>query len=232
VGKQPNDPVEADLRALSRLSDPVRRRLYDLVARRDDPVSREAAARAVGISRSLAAYHLDTMVREGLLAVSYARTSGRTGPGAGRTSKLYRRSDDEFAVTVPPRDYELAAELLAGAMKADASGAAAAALRTAAHDFGVSVGRRTSDIEAGGQDGTLEVLRRRGYEPEVAADGVVRLRNCPFHRLVEEHRDLVCDMNLWLMRGLLEGLERAPDAAVLDPRPGYCCVALRGIGTM
>ena len=228
MGKHPDGSVEPDLRAVGRLSDPLRRRLYDLVARRDDPVSREQAARAVGISRSLAAYHLDTMVGDGLLTVSYARTTGRTGPGAGRTSKLYRRSDDEFAVTVPPRNYGLAAALLAAATKADRTGAAATALQHAAHDAGLRAGRLTSDTEADGTDGTLGVLRRQGYEPGLAPDGTVRLRNCPFHKLVEEHRDVVCEMNLWLIRGVLEGLDRAPDAAVLDPRPGYCCVALRG----
>ena len=227
MGNQREDSVGPHLRAVGRLSEPLRRRLYELVAGRDDPVSREEAARVVGISRSLAAYHLDTMVRDGLLVVSYARTSGRTGPGAGRTSKLYRRSDDEFVVTVPPRDYELAAALLAGATKADQTGVAAAALRHAAHDVGVQTGRLSSDAERDGHDGNAAVLRRRGYEPELAPDGTLRLRNCPFHRLVEEHRDLVCEMNLCLIRGLLEGLKSAPDAAVLDPRPGYCCVALR-----
>jgi predicted ArsR family transcriptional regulator len=226
MGVEPEDSAGPDLRAVGRLTDPLRRRLYDLVAGRDEPVSREEAARAVDISRSLAAYHLDTMVRDGLLAVSYARTSGRTGPGAGRTSKLYRRSDKEFAVTVPPRSYELAAALLAEAANADLSGAAATALRHAAHDVGINAGRLASHPDKGEHDGILAVLRGRGYEPEVTLDGTVRLRNCPFHRLVGDHRDLVCEMNLWLIRGLLEGLGRGQHAAVLDPRPGYCCVAL------
>src|SRR6185312_7368358 len=74
------------LRAIGRLADPVRRRLYDIVASRSQPTSREAAAEEAGIRRSLAAYHLDKLVAEGLLETSYARTGERTGPGAARTA--------------------------------------------------------------------------------------------------------------------------------------------------
>jgi predicted ArsR family transcriptional regulator len=227
----PQDPADAEVRAVGRLAEPVRRRLYDVVARRDDPVSREEAARAVGISRSLAAYHLDTMVQDGLLAVSYARTTGRTGPGAGRTAKLYRRSGQEFAVTVPPRDYQMAASLLATALEADATGTAAAALEDAAHRAGVEAGQVAANGAQVEQDAASQALRARGYEPELSADGTLRLRNCPFHRLVKEHRDLVCHMNLSLLRGVLDGLGWASHTANLDPTPGYCCVALHPAAT-
>ncbi|MFC7642834.1 hypothetical protein ACFQX6_19300 [Streptosporangium lutulentum] len=50
-----------------------------------------------------------------------------------------------------------------------------------------------------------EVLRRRGYEPYEEGSRV-RLRNCPFHVLAEEHPLLVCSMNLEFCRGLLEGI--------------------------
>ena len=102
--------------ALSALDDPTRRGLYDYVCAQGRPVGRDEAATAVGIARTLAAYHLDKLAAEGLLTVTYERRSGRTGPGAGRPAKLYRRAASEHAVTVPPRQYELAAELLAAAV--------------------------------------------------------------------------------------------------------------------
>ncbi|WP_449062861.1 hypothetical protein [Planomonospora algeriensis] len=77
----------------------------------------------------------------------------------------------------------------------------------------------------GGADGLGDLLRRRGYEP-YEEDGRLRLRNCPFHVLAEEHPLLVCSMNLALCRGLLEGLGRDPGRARSDPRPGECCVSL------
>jgi predicted ArsR family transcriptional regulator len=72
------------------------------------------------------------------------------------------------------------------------------------------------------------VLARQGYEPDRGGDGIIRLRNCPFHQLAERHREVVCGMNLTLVGGLVEGLGADGWRPVLDPRPGYCCVTLGG----
>jgi predicted ArsR family transcriptional regulator len=221
------------VRAVARLAEPVRRRLYDYVVSRDVPTSREEAAAATGISRSLAAYHLDKLVEDGLLATSYARTSGRTGPGAGRTAKLYQRSAAEVVVTVPSRDYELAASLLADAVEQDPTGAVKSALNECAHRVGMEAGhlRAAEGRATGGRGSPVHgALVARGYEPQDDADGTVRLRNCPFHRLVANHRDMVCEMNLSLVTGLLESIGDRRRRAVLDPRPGYCCVAVMRTG--
>ncbi len=120
----------------------MRARLYRIVAASDAPVGRDEAAAAAGIGRPLAAYHLDKLVELGLLAASYQRPEGRGGPGAGRPAKVYTRSDREFAVSVPPREYELAARLLAVAVEADVGGPSWAALHDAAWQFGCNLGRR------------------------------------------------------------------------------------------
>src|SRR5580692_11402718 len=126
----------AGLAVLSSLDDPVRRRLYDFVTGRREPAGRDEAAAAAGIGRPLAAYHLDKLVELGLLTASYQRPRGRGGPGAGRPAKVYSRSGREFAVTVPPREYELAARLLAQAVESDRGGASRAALHDAARQYG------------------------------------------------------------------------------------------------
>jgi predicted ArsR family transcriptional regulator len=132
-----DDPA---LASVSSLSDPVRAQLYDFVATSAEPVGRDEAAAAVGIGRAIAVYHLDKLVESGLLTASYRRPPGRRGPGAGRPAKFYARSGREFTVTVPPREYELAAHLLAQAVAADQDGASRAALRDAAREFGESAG--------------------------------------------------------------------------------------------
>jgi len=129
------------LAALSGLDDPVRARLYQFVSESTEPVGRDEAAAAIGIGRALAAYHLDKLVGFGLLTASYQRAAGRTGPGAGRPAKIYTRSGREFSVTVPPRDYELAAHLLASAVESDRGGLCREALRDAAREFGADLGR-------------------------------------------------------------------------------------------
>ncbi|MFF0537338.1 helix-turn-helix transcriptional regulator [Streptomyces coelicoflavus] len=201
---------------LSSLDDAVRRRLYDYVRTRDEPVGREEAAGAAGISRTLAAYHLDKLADAGLLTTSYARAAGRGGPGAGRPAKRYARTDEELSVSVPPRDYGLLAGVLAEAVAADDSGTVREAVAAAAHAAGRS---------AGGEDLT-SALRGCGYEPATTAEGGVDLRNCPFHRLAREHTELVCWLNLHLVRGLLEAGGQPAGRAVLAPRPGHCCVVV------
>src|SRR5215472_18655504 len=146
---------DSDVQAVTGLADPVRARLYQAVATSSGPIGRDAAATAAGIARPLAAYHLDKLVELGLLTASYQRPEGRGGPGAGRPAKVYTRSDREFTVTVPPREYELAARLLAVAVEADAGGRSWAALRDAAWQYGCNLGRRAqaaSEPEQSGPD--------------------------------------------------------------------------------
>jgi predicted ArsR family transcriptional regulator len=226
------DQEEAGLAAVSSLDDPVRRRLYEFVAGRTEPVSRDEAAAAAGIGRSLAAYHLDKLVTLGLLTASYQRPAGRGGPGAGRPAKVYARSGSEFTVTVPPREYELAARLLAVAVEADRSGASRAALHDAAQQFGAGLASRCPAPDGGAQDplqAAEDALRVHGFEPWHDEDGTVRLRNCPFRHLATQHTEIVCGMNLALIDGLVAGLGASRLHPALDPRPGCCCVAI-GMG--
>src|SRR4051794_5487925 len=111
-------PLSDRLAALAALDDPTRRAVFDLVARAEVAVSRDAAARALGVTRRIAAVHLDRLADQGLLAVEFRRPPGRTGPGAGRPTKLYRRVEDELAVSVPERHYDLVGGLLAAAVTA------------------------------------------------------------------------------------------------------------------
>ena len=219
-------PGGPDLASLSSLDDPLRRRLYEVVTSQPGPVSRDEAASAAGIGRALAVYHLDKLVESGLLTASYQRPPGRSGPGAGRPAKMYARSDREFAVFLPPREYELAARLLVQAVEADPSDRSRTALAGAARRLGTELG--SAFRPAAGEGDVKGVLTQQGYEPCCGADGVIRLRNCPFHQLAEQHRELVCGMNLALVEGLVEGLGADGWHPALDPRPGQCCVAIGG----
>jgi predicted ArsR family transcriptional regulator len=70
-------------------------------------------------------------------------------------------------------------------------------------------------------------LADEGFEPARDDDGTIRLRNCPFHTLANQQRELVCGMNLALIEGVLSGARVRGLKAVLDPKPGMCCVALK-----
>jgi predicted ArsR family transcriptional regulator len=213
------------LAAVAALADPVRRRLFLAVSGSNDGLSRDDAANALGIARATAAFHLDKLAQLGLVDVEYRRPPGRSGPGAGRPSKIYRPSATELAVSVPDRRYDLASELLAEAA------ARATARRTPIRDelaevaraFGHETGRRLAATSGPDEPAPVAAaLAELGYEPAIDERTVV-LTNCPFHALAQRHRDLVCGMSLELVRGVLDGLQARAEA-VLHPVEGRCCV--------
>jgi predicted ArsR family transcriptional regulator len=208
---------QANLQAVAALDEPTRRRLYEYVAAAAEPVSRDDAATALALPRNTAAFHLDKLATEGLLAVVYERRTGRTGPGAGRPAKLYRRSDTEIEISLPERQYAVAGHLLAGAITdAESSGdSPREALERRAHAFGKSLPG----------DSITQVLAAQGFEPHPEGQSVA-LSNCPFQALAKEHGPLVCTMTLHLVEGIVDARPEAGLRAELHPTPGHCCVRL------
>jgi predicted ArsR family transcriptional regulator len=216
------------LETLALLDEPARRRLYQFVAGQGGEVSREQAAKAAGVSRALAAFHLDRLVDAGLLEVSFRRLHGRTGPGAGRPSKLYRRASVQLDVTVPPRRYDLAARILAGAFAELPEAASRHVLRDSARDWGRRIAHEPGVARRSGPalQRAAQALRACGFEPRKSGPRELVLGNCPFDAVASERRELVCGMNLALIEGLVDGLELRELRARLAPLPGGCCVAL------
>src|SRR5690606_6764890 len=136
----------------------------------------------LGLARQTAAFHLDRLADESLLDVVYERRSGRTGPGAGRPAKLYRRSARQIAVSLPGRRYELAGRLLARAV--EESGATGEPVRDVLHREARALGARIGADGAGEAVGG--VLQRYGLEPR-RQHGPVVLRNRPLHAPARDH---------------------------------------------
>jgi predicted ArsR family transcriptional regulator len=228
-----SDDFDAQLAGVAALGEPVRRALYRYVVAQPGPVSRDQAAEGAGVPRHVARFHLDKLEREGLLEVEFRRPPGRQGPGAGRPTKLYRRSSRELRVSLPERRYELAGQVMARAIVAAKHDQVAvdAALSEAARDAGRALAEqaRRGAGPGAGQPALLaaaEVLAAHGYQPRADPDGLI-LANCPFHALAQDYTDLVCGMNLDLINGLLTGLPPADLQVQLDPAPGRCCVTVR-----
>lgn len=229
---KPPDPQIAPIAALE---DPIRRRIYDFIRRLGRAVSREEVAEEVGISRKLAAFHLDKLLERGLLVSHYARPPGRTGRGAGRSAKYYRPSDIEIEVSIPERHYGLAGSLLVDAIQNQEPGESARqAASRVARQRGRSIGeqqRQVRKLRRAGAERALsltgEILEEHGFEPYRDEPGGLALRNCPFHSLAQAAPDLVCEMNQAFIDGMLRGLGNDTVEAVLACKPGDCCVTLR-----
>jgi len=218
--------------AVASLDEPTRRRVYDQVCTTAVPVTRDDVAEALGVARRTAAFHLDRLSELGLLSVTFARRTGRSGPGAGRTAKLYQRSAREVSVSLPSRQYDLAGRLLAGAIaQAQQSGEPPReVLDRRARDFGRALARRSSpeqnSLVQGSEGAMKSLLESLGFEPRLADSSDIVLHNCPFRALAQEHTELVCQMNLQLLEGVLEGFGETWFRACLDPAPSRCCVRM------
>ena len=217
----------AQATGIGTLADDTRRALYEYVSGQPDPVGREQAAADLGIALHNVNFHLDRLVAEGLLEVEYRRLSGRTGPGAGRPSKLYRRAAREFAVSLPPRRYDLVGDILAAAVtQANGGEPLEQSLQESARAGGLAVG----EAAGGRQDASLaalaQVLASQGFEPRVH-DEVVMLSNCPFDALATKYTALVCGLNQAYVQGVADGLGCHGVTACLEPHSDRCCVTAR-----
>jgi len=228
-----SDDLEERIAGVASLAEPQRRALYRFVVAQGGAVSKDQAAAAMGVARSVAAFHLDRLVADGLLTTEFRRLTGRQGPGAGRPAKLYRRAEGELSVSLPTRQYGLAAGLLAAAVDdATQTGTPVGeALARVATDRGRELGEQARQ-KAGKRpsrrsrvDAALGVLAEQGYEPRTHGSEIV-LANCPFHALVDDQRDLVCGMNLDLLGGMADAVGDNLLSARLEPSEGNCCVRL------
>jgi predicted ArsR family transcriptional regulator len=229
------DRLAEGVAPLAALDNALRRSIYAHVRARRAPVTREDVAETVGISRRLAAFHLDTLLEQGLLVAHYARPAGRSGPGAGRSSKMYQASDLEIDVSLPERRYDLAGKLLVQAItQASRDEPAARAAVRVARDEGTRVGegvRREESLGRPGPERTISVARELltdlGFEPSRESADELTLRNCPFHALAKQDPDLICGMNRAFVDGMLRGLGNESVEAALTCTPGDCCVTVR-----
>ncbi|WP_163511562.1 helix-turn-helix transcriptional regulator [Fodinicola acaciae] len=218
---------ERNVAGIGTLAEPMRRELYLYVCAQPAAVSRDQAADAVGIARHQAKFHLDRLEAEGLLESDYARMGGRSGPGAGRPAKLYRRSGREIAVSLPSRSYEQAGLLMADAI-AD-SAATGRPILESLHDAAATHGAQAGADAKTGRRGAIgsafEALSENGFEPRRDGDRIVLL-NCPFHALAAAHTELICGMNKAYVSALVDALGHDELETRLDAGPGRCCVTI------
>jgi predicted ArsR family transcriptional regulator len=227
------EDFDAHVVSVAALGEPIRRALYRYVVAQPEPVGREQAAAGVGVAHHVAKFHLDKLEQDGLLDVEYRRPPGRRGPGAGRPTKLYRRSSRDIALSLPERRYDLAGRVMAEAITAaqqtgiPVADAVSQAARSAGRALGEGARREVGErpSQAVLIRVVSEVLADHGYEPRVTT-GCMTLANCPFHSLAEAHTALVCGINLDLIDGLLDALRPTKMHARLDPAPGRCCVVV------
>jgi len=234
AAQSPSRGLEERIAAFASLADPTRRRLYLYAISRPEGAGRDEAAEAVGITRALAAFHLDRLTSDGLLVAEYRRLTGRTGPGAGRPAKIYRRSPKDLSFSVPQRNYELLARVLVEALTSGDE--PSEALGDSAKALGRNIGARAR-AQAGPRPSRRRLLAAGcaaldecGFAPAMDTYGCIELANCPFRPLSHEYTDLVCHANQALMAGFIAELGLEGYAAVLRRHTDTCCVSMERSG--
>jgi predicted ArsR family transcriptional regulator len=205
--------------------------MFSFIRRARRAVTREEAAETIGISRKLAAFHLDKMVAAGLLRARYEATGDE--PKVGRRPKVYEAAPADISLSIPVRRYQLLADLLLDTVLRESSEETGqeAATRTA-RERGVAFGASQQAALEPDADASAALplcgamLEAHGYEPVAEGASELRLRNCPFHPLAAKASDLVCSMNQAFLAGCLEGLRITSLEARLEPTPDECCVRI------
>ena len=210
-------PWSRRVEAVASLGDENRRRLFQYVASSPGPVGRDDVAAALGVPRSTASFHLDRMVRDGVLAVEFRKLGGKDGPGSGRPAKMYRPAQPEVGASVPDRNYDLAAELMATAIEQ------AATAGEPVRDTLLATSRAKGRAMAEGSASLEDFLSAEGYMPDPDGEGGYALRNCPFHRLAGSHTEVVCAMNGAFLGGAAAGCGLEEGRIVGNTIPGQCC---------
>jgi predicted ArsR family transcriptional regulator len=203
------------------LDDPARWAAYLAVRTGGRPLTRAEVADEVGISVRLAAFHLEKLLSEGFLEATYERDE--RSAGVGHPAKRYRPTGLELEVSIPPRRYDLAAEILAEALEANSLDPPLESLADVAAEYGRQVGRRAGARKGGSR--LMTALRVVGYEPATAGDDVV-LRNCPFRHVAQARPEIICQMNRAFVAGVLAGTKSRSLHALLSPSTGRCCVVV------
>ena len=204
-----------------------RAKVLDLLRAAGAPLGVRQVADRAGLHANTARFHLDALVEAGLAARA---PLARSGPG--RPSTAYWAV--EGGGGAGRRRYRLLAEMLssliAGVMPEPGQAAAEAGREWGRYltEQPAPYRRLDADEAVGRLTATLEEI---GFAPEPAAGGTqyqLRLRQCPFREVAQNHQEVVCSLHLGLMQGALARMRAPVTADRLQPfaEPNVCIAYL------
>jgi predicted ArsR family transcriptional regulator len=190
------------------------------------PVTADDAAAALDVHRSVARGRLERLVQAGVLQTSFARRSGRTGPGAGRPAKLYFAAPEAEALEFPPRHLPaLMARLLDEVPADDRERALGAAGRHFGRDLANAADLRPRTRVTDGLEHVCAAVRSLGFQAaldRVDSDtAVITTPTCPLRPLVMERPEAaLIDRGMWA--GLVERGIRGVQAESVECETHAC----------
>jgi predicted ArsR family transcriptional regulator len=190
------------------------------------PQSADEVAAALGVHRNVARSRLERLAGAGLLLASFERRTGRTGPGAGRPTKVYEPAPELSAIEFPERHVDaLVAALIDDIDPAERDGALVRAGTTFSGALAERSGLRGSSALPAAAEAVCAALRRLGFQATVdrieGSEAVIRTPTCPLRPIVQTSPDAVAvDHGLWA--GLLKRVLRGGSAATVTCETHGC----------
>lgn len=216
------------IRVHSALASEARARILRLLRASPKPLSAQELASASGQPLTTMRFHLESLATAGLVAGSGALPDGR-----GRPRLLYVAAMGGASGSGKDEGYRWLSEVLTEAWAeapalAPAVRAEAAGLRWAKANTRTAPSRSAQDVV----DAVTAVFTEFGFEPETVGTGMqteLRLNACPFIEVARRHQDVVCNVHLGLMKGLIGGSAGDRSAATLQPfaGDGYCTASIK-----
>lgn len=179
----------------------TQRQLLTLLLETKSGMSADALARTLDISRSAVHQHLTALERDGYVE----KQSGK--PRGGRPGYAWRLT--ERGVHLFPKQYALFSDLLIRSLKENfGNDGLVEMLRGLGNDLAKDHALRLQGKPVEEQiKEVAEIMRNLGYDARTAPDPQAKLplidaRNCVYHHLAREHRE-VCELDLALLSSLL-----------------------------
>jgi predicted ArsR family transcriptional regulator len=203
------------------LAVPSRRRLLEALQAADHPLDLAALAAASGLHPNTIRFHLDVLVRAGLVQEHRQRRASRGRPRMVYTAVTPTRADENR-------------EVLAGILvnHLDESGQ-----HSVAEHAGRAWARRIvpgppphAGDAVGATASVATLFREMGFDPATAQgqDNRLDLRSCPFRALAQQHPGVVCGLHRGLLREFVAQVSAGTVDAELVPfvQPHLCVATI------
>ncbi|NOY55602.1 MAG: helix-turn-helix domain-containing protein [Actinobacteria bacterium] len=201
------------------LGDPTRRSIYLRVRSSPEPLTATLVANEFCIHPNVARHHLDRLTEEGYLEVTRRRTTGKTGPGAGRPAKCYAPTGKEIDLQFPTRRHDLLIDLLVRIVLHLAPEDGLRVALEIGRDFGRELASGIATTGDNDLTASLEtvaaLMQREGFEVIADSAGEKLLtEHCPFSASKFEHPEVLCSLDRGIMTGIFEIVDPQRAAAL------------------
>lgn len=204
--------MKETLRLTNVLNDQTRLKIYEYIMEKHDEVTVQEIAKEFDIHPNVARLHLSKLEEVDMI-VSETRKTGK----GGRPFRVYHLSDNVIELYFPFRDYQLLAKIALETLAALGPEGQDALTKTG-EKFGKEIIQRIYDEK---ENQSLSITQKinilkeasvmLGLNPEFnyyekEKKIVMKIFNCPFKELADEHTVILCNMHANFIKGMFDVL--------------------------